>query len=821
MSVFVTSVKHNSNFRPSQDLNYLQGVVDLPIITEVKFNYQDIVYSNTLNLIILEPALSVVNLQDNSGIIYSEQPGAFTNFFVGDDIGINIAAGTYTYYVISEVIDSQTIRTNYSSGTLSLTPGVDYVFNSTPFAGLRFLYNLTDATSFNSLIDGEEQKLQIQSLDVTNLTPQNMVFSGAKSYQIGSATVVGDGGVGGKVGAVNGEFEKQPFTIIHNTVITPTFLVDQYTDLTNGVKPTYFLAQDCLSYIAQISLGRDLNNPNGLQTETAATNLSSTGWYDENFNGNPTNYTLKSLVIKDGATVITQPEFNKDITFEITVENTTDSPFSTGNTQYMVGFNYLPSTDAQVEKNGFDQVRNFAIDTKLNTLGSGSQNGNNFGNDLQIIKTVTSTFISADEMLVTLVINTGVDADAILQQDGLYRYKMYLITENHALSANVSDMVNVLVNVNDFFVQQFDPNLVQLVDTNFIQHPYTDKSDATTGTDLGTFPVDDLVANIDFHIDYTSIDSTEEAKILSVQTELILDDSTQEIVLEDSGALNMSTFAIVGGEAQNINFLKDRVFKIPDGIRNQITLTRDELSDSGSDRYFNYQYPFMLRWEYWESLNLVTIPADLFDTAEPNDGLNHFWQRLTSIGVWELKLKTTFVLEQNGVSFEQVFEENIADTTDYEGNAEWTNTGIKSYDIATGFEIVNGATKYITSYEDVRIEIPFDKVSGGLPSVNNVGVVFWIETFEVGGISDIRRSSSFYDLGVDSWFKSIDTSNRPTITNAGSIYTAKILIDYTKIPANLKFTIYARMYDFYNMDAKQFQNGDDFEFQDGDLYEFD
>jgi hypothetical protein len=820
MSVFVTSVKHNNNFRPSQDLSYLQGVVDLPITIEIDFNYQEIVYSNLDNIITLKPDASVVNLQDNTGVIYTETPGAFDRFFVGDDIGINLA-GVYTYYKVIEVIDGQTLRTDYAGATFPLVDGQDYVFNSTPFAGLRYLYNLSDSTSFNSLIDAEEQKLQLQSLDVTNTSNQSMVFSGAKSYQIGSALVKGNGGVGGIGGAVNGEFEKQPFTITHTTVITPTFLVDQYTDLTNGVKPDYFYAQDCLSYIAKIELGRDLNNPNGLQTETAATNLSSTGWYDENFNGNPTNYTLKSLVIKDGATVITQPEFNKDITFEITIENTTDSPFSNTNTQYMVGFNYLPSTDAQVEKNGFDQVRNFAIDTKLNTLGNGSANGDNFGNDLQIIKTVTSTFVSADEMLVTLVINTGVDADAILQQDGLYRYKLYLITENHALSAGVSDMVNVLVNVNDFFIQQFDPNLVQLVDTNFIQHPYTDKADATTGSDLGTFPVDDLVANIDFHIDFTGIDPTEEVKILSVQTELILDDSTQEIVLEDSGALNMSTFAIVGGQAQNITFAKDRVFKIPEGIRKEITLTRDIASDSGDDLYYNYQYPFMLRWEYWESLNLVTIPADLFDPTEPNDGLNQYWQRLITIGAWELKLKTTFTLEQNGVSFEQVFTEDIADTTEYDGNTDWANNSLKSYDVTSGLEIINGGVKYITNFDYVRIEAEFDKVSGGLPSVNNVGVVFWIETFEVGGISDIRRASSFYDSSVDSWFKSIDSSLRPIITKVGSIYTAKILIDYVKLPANKKFTIYARMYDFYNMDAKQFQNGDDFEFQNGDLYEFD
>jgi hypothetical protein len=825
MSVFITGVRYNNDFRPSQNLDYLQGNIDTPISVEIDFNYQDILYAVEFESIEIEPGNNIVNLQDNSGVIYSERANAFDNYYIGDNVGVyRDDLTSYFYATVIEVIDSQTIRVSGFTGNYKFAIDKDFIFNSTPFAGLRYLYNLVESGgTFTSLIDGEEQKLQLNTLDVDNTTPQPMVFSGAKSYQIGSATVKGNGGIGGSGGG-NGTYEKQPFTIVHTFAITPTFLPNQYSDFIAGDAPSYFDAAKCLNFIAELSLGRSLNNPNGLQTVTAQTNQSSTGFYNENYNGNPTNYSIKSLAMLDGLDPVTQLQFGKDITVEIVVENTVDAPFSNGNTQYMFGFNYLPEADSLVQKNGFDQTRNFARDYKLNVLGAGPQNGDNFGTPLQIIKTVTSTFISPAEMKVTAVINTGADADAILQQGAFARYKFWLITEDHTTTNTNCDNVNLIVDKNEFDFDLVDTNLIQTTGIDFIQHPYIDSVDATPGDDLEIFPVDDLVANIPFHIDFTGIDPAEEVEITTVQSRVLLKDTLQvqaDILLEDF-SVNTSVFPIVGGQAQNISYTQDQPFKIPDGeIRKVISIVRDYASDVGDDKYYNFQYPFFIRWEYWvEILNILAPPSDLFDPSLPFDGLNHFWQRLSNTTTWDLVYEVSFTVKQNGVLFTQSFEQSIKDSINFEGNSEWGNHTIDSYTIPGAVPIINGPIKYVRGYEDVEIRAEAEKVSGPLPAAANMVMVLWVEIFEQGGIDDARRISSLYPLSSQSWFKSVAVGGLTQVTSpSAGVYRATAILDYTKIPTQTDFTIYARFYEFFVASAKQFETGNDFEFEDDDLYE--
>ena len=817
--VTITAFRANNEFRTTQDLTFLLSCIGEKVDIEVDITYEDLTYATADNNIRLQPDPSEVNLANTVGIIVSEDGSAFTDFEVGDSVGLWNTV-TLLSYTLTEKIDNGIIRVNASFITADMLSG-SYIYNKTPFAGVRYAYNLIDSgSSFNSLIDGEYQQGEISTADATILTNQSLSFTGIKSYQIGSIQIKGLGtlGINGAVGDV-----QQLFTVTHNTVITPFFLIDQYSDLLLGVKPDYFEAQKTLNYRAQISLGRDLTNPNRIQTLTVPTSQSNVGWFNERFNGGVNNYSIGSVVLTrvSDATVITALEFSEEITVDIIVNNTVDSPFSNTNTKYQFGFNYLPENEDLYQNNGFDQTRNFLFDSKINTLGNGSANGTNFGTGLQVIKSVTSTFISATQMRVTATIETGVDANAILQQGDFYRYQFWLITENHALAATQSDKVNLLASVSQFHVQLTTVDLIQSAGIKFIQHPYILAADATAGADLKIFPVDDLVADMPFHIDFTTHPASEEIKINRIQSRIILRNNTDaDIILEDK-SFGTAAFPIVGGQAQNINFSEDRIFKIPAEIRKTITAIRDFASDSGDDLYYNYQYPFMMRWEYWIALGLTSPPSDLFDNSLPNDGLNHFWQRLTTVGLWEIIFENTFTIQQNGVEFTQVFEQYIEDSINFEGNAQWGNHTIDSFDATTLAPILVSGGKGVRGYEDVLIIAEAEKVSGGIPSLGDVGMVIWIETYEDGGEKDIRRISSFYSTSTNSWFKSTDTSNKVVLSTPSSgVFRGECLLDYTKIPTNSTFTIYARIYEFINPFAKQFQNGDGFDFQDLVIYEF-
>lgn len=962
----ISSIKFNNELRTSQNLSYLLGCIGEKIKVDISFYYEDVTYVTEDNKITVSPDPSEVNIFDSVGLLLSEDGKAFKDTYVGDKIGVyqSGAGSPLAYYDVIEKFNDGLIRTSYSGGTVPLGIG-SYVFNCTPFAGVKYAYNLADAGgSYNSLIDGEYQQAIYNNANASVTTPANMSFAGIKSYQIGNVTIKGDGFFGG--GGTSGTSVQQKFTLTHNTVITPFFRPDDYADLLISVAPAYYKNSECLKYISKISMGRYASDPNGLQEIETLTNKSNIGWFNETFNGGKTNYIVSSLTMKKGATIITQLEYGIDITVEAVITNTIDTPFSNTNTKFIFGFNYLPNSDSLIQNNGYDQTRNFLFDSKLNTVGTGSVNGDNFGTQLQVIKSLTSTYTSTSSIKITATINISNDAKDILDQDSTNRYMMWLITENHANTAVNSDKVNLLLSVNNINAVTVNGDIIKLVNdkNRFIIHPFNSVSEAVDEDALHIFPVDDIVANTDFYIDFKPgvtgvpgvntqwvqpivgssffdastdceiyVDSktiatatwqgTElataqqlrdslnngtqpvppflasgepgiyafdgatgytayigvpvgalsvlgncliivapaygalyDAKLIrmayvngggsgagpnilykngvdevlevltnqgaiikKIQSKLLIRDTSVgqvDIVLEDFTE-NTLSYPVIGGKAQAISFSQDRVFNIEAGIRKSITTNRDYASDSGDVLYYNHKYPFMDRWEYWLALqNISATPADLFDNTKPFNGMNNFWYRMANIA--SLVYQVKFTIEHNGVDVGQTFESTLTENLDFMGNtAEWAINTIKSYDGAT--EIVNAGVKYVYGYKDVKIEAKFQKIAGAIPPLSQVGIVIWIETYEGSGINEIRRISSFYDVNASSWFKSVDTSNRVKMTKTGDIYTGECLLDYTKIPSDAKFTVYARIYEFSN-NAKMFQDGIDFLFQDGSSYEF-
>lgn len=962
MSITIEAVRNNNDFRPAQNLPYLLSCIGEKVTIEVDFIYEDITYASTLvgfeNFIELAPPNAQVGLADTTNIIQSEDGAAFKNAEVGDTWTVrDVGAATFTDYTIIEKIDEGIIRVGTTLVNTILNND-SYIYNKTPFEGVRYAYNLVPSgSSFNSLIDGEYQQGEIETADATVLTNQDMLFTGLKSYQIGSLKIKGRGtaGIDGATGGGDDNVQ-QLFTITHETVITPLFLADQYNNLLLGKKPPYYEANNTLNYIAKISLGRDLTNPNRVQELIIPTSKSNNGWYNERFNGGVNNYAISSLVLTDvaAATTVSQLEYDKEIKIDIIIDNTVDSPFSDTNTQFIFGFNYLPEDKGLYQGNGFDQKRNFALDYKINTIGVGTANGDNIGNSLQIIKTVEGTYISDTQMKVTAIIETASGSDAILQQGDFSRYNFWVITENHALDPEKSDKVPLLASTNDFFVQQvaIDP-VISSAGAEFITHPYTADADSIPGANLNLCPVDDLVAKMKFSLDFTptagvdgetatttllyaNADPLEDMLLLDITNNKTIAvasvQGTRKLTLErlrdslndnvaygtvfggnpayvDNGGYKNATTSSTGfddflyfdapstgtlyngislglstvssalfdtnvmaggvdaipasvssqgviikniqskillrdgdgqeadilledfsfsteaapliGLVQDINFSQDRVFKIPNGIRKTITCLRDYASDTAFEKFFNYKYPFMHRWEYWTALlNALTVPAELFDNTQPNNGINHFWHRYTTIAFWHIAYDVVFTLEQNGVEFTQTFKTELADSTDFDGNPDWTSNSIKSFDLNTATELTSLGIQYLYGFENVEIQAKFNKTTGTVPSLVNVGIVMWIEPFEKGGIPDVRRFSSFYIKGDETWFESSDSSDKVVVSKLGSEYTGTLEVDYTKLPADNKFTLYARMYELYPSNSKQFMGGDVFQFMNGDIYQF-
>ena len=768
MAIKVTSIQFDSTLDSSGYSDFLTGNIGDAVKIKVNFfveNTNDANADNTVSF-----AIPNNNTLDVDSLITCENTEFIVGLKVGDEISIqNMGSGYNGTYLVTEIIDSQTFRVNDTFTTATKTSGE--IVNQTNRKGLRYYYNFVEnGNEFTSLTDPNEiQLFTFNNLDYTSATVENLKTTGQKTWQVGNVTIEALGINDGKIS----------YELIHNTVITPLHLDNQLNDTENGIRPSYFKGGSTLNYICQIDLGRNLLDVNNFESVQSSV-IGNIGWFNENFNGLESNYSISSLAYDN---TINALDLNVSTSVSIRI-SCNDASFTT-DTLVNLGFIYLPENESDYQENNRLLNDNFCFDSKVVVTDNTNVNGDNFGTGRQVIKTVKSNLVDASNIDILFTIELGSAYKSIINESDFKNYLLFIGVENYSLDADSKDRVNVLCDVNKFAIELADIELVKNEGTFFIEHPYDTRSFGVNSLDIQ--PVDDVVCNSEFYIDFTDLEN-DNILIKSVTPSLRLKKSGQADVILESNAINVdNSQIIVDGlyNIQNINYAQGREFKIPiSEIRKYITFSRNINNDSGNRRYYSLNYSFMMRWEYWKQLLMATYSKDFFANLQDFQGYNHNWTRLANVSGWSFIYQIDFVIERLGVLYNQTFTKSIT-SKDFDANTDWTTTIVSS-----GLE--NGGVKLIKGYEQTEITATFEKVSGTIPDVSAVAIVLWIETYESGGITDIRRISSVHDNDSQSWF----VENLVDITSPSSgVFVGTCNIDNTKLPTNNKYTIYARIYE--------------------------
>jgi hypothetical protein len=764
----VTSIQFDSTLDNSGYSDFLTGNIGDALKIKINFfveNSNDANADNTVSF-----AVANNNTLDVDSLITCENTEFVTGLKIGDEISIqNMGIGYNGTYIVTEIIDSQTFRVNDTFTTAIKTSGE--IVNQTNRKGLRYYYNFVEnGNEFTSLTDPNEVQLfTFNDLDYTDDTVKNLKTTGQKTWQIGNVNIKALGIDNGKIS----------YELIHNTTITPLHLANQLNDTANGIRPSYFKGGSTLNYIYQIDLGRNLLDTNNFESLQGSV-IGNIGWFNENFNGLESNYQLEGLAYNNSISTL---DFNVNTEVFISIL-CNDTSFTTS-TKVNLGFIYLPENETDYQENNRLLNDNFCFDSKIVNANNSVVNGSNFSTGKQVIKNVKASLISSSKISITVNIELGSDYKAIINESDFKNYLLFVSVENIANDFDSKDRVNLLCDVSKFAIELSDIELVKNEGTFFIEHPYDTRSFGVSTLDIQ--PVDDIVCNSEFYIDFTDLEN-DNVLIKSVTPSLRLKKSGQSDVILESNAINVdNSQIIVDGlyNIQNINYAQGREFKIPiEEIRKYITFSRNINNDSGNKRYYSLNYPFMMRWEYWKQLLLATYSKDFFANLQDFQGYNHNWTRLANVSGWSFIYQIDFVIERLGVLYNQTFTKSIV-SKDFDSNTDWTTTIVSS-----GLE--NGGVKLIKGYEQTEITATFEKVSGTIHDVSAVAIVLWIETYESGGITDIRRISSVHDNDSQSWF----VENLVDISNPSSgVFVGTCNIDNTKLPSNNKYTIYARIYE--------------------------
>lgn len=813
MPVFIDDIQIKNEFR-SESVDWLLANIGDKITIEIDSSIKTIVLASVDNPIILN---------NHDGYVGDGWAVGTNNDFKDFRIGDTLNWGDYnptispldTFTIVDKLSDNEIQVDHAFSGGNDQVSAQSFFAVTVPITSVYYKWNFienAESVSFASKIDGSIQQLYQKDLDASVTTPVSMIFTGNKSHQIGSATIEGV-----SIDDATGIYTSR-FKIIHETFITPFILSTQLTDLLNLTSPEYFFNEKCLKGIFDIEALYNYNDPNRIQTIELTEVKGNTGWFNENFNTGNTNYSIGSVTYKDNlAVTIPAIELSTNETsVEIIVNNTADTPFSNNNTKFTLNFIRIPDEESDYQLNGKDVIDNFTFDRALQTVGSATVNGDNFGGDNQVLKDIEGIFISSSQIKINAKIEMSSDVYNLLTNSNEARYLLWVAIQDHSIQTKEADKVALYVDTNEFYEDETDDGMITITH-KFLRHPFTDV-DLDGVSTVSMFPNDEVLGYSRFSVDKTGR-LTDNIDLISAEIKLKAYNTVtlDEFTLENF-KLDLSSLPFINTN-QYIDFELARQFHIPNTeIRKKIKIKRRTDLDTGTIYYYDITYPYLHRWEYWEKL--AGVNGDFFDIAEPNNGFNNFWHRYTTITDWEFVYETKIKATKNGINLNYVQETQL-ESNNYDTNTDWNPNTIKAYKNSDNTYLNNGGINYILGDESTRIEAEFTKVSG-TPILADISMVIWIEVFEEGGINGSRRISSVYEYDSDTWFQSTDTSKKVVLSLSGNTVKGVCLIDYNKIPLDKKkFKITSRIYEISpDTDSKWYQDGNEFIFQDANTYTF-
>jgi hypothetical protein len=735
-----------------------------------------------------------------SNTIHTNRAGGWVGVNVGDDYTIvNSATSNSTGKVLAISANNLTLFTDQTYAVLETLPlNTAYIAFITPQKSIEYLFNLIEnlePANYVSKVDGDSQRSIVGGLTYTDTVTEHVAtMMGNRSWHFGSITVKGNDIGGGDSSLVAGV--SQAFTITHELIVGPLFLFDQWDDTQNRIKPDWLINDNSFKYITQIGLSAQENNPNDIVVVDEDESLGNVGWFNENLNGKPNDYSFTTPIYRRAdTTVIESLELTTNLqTIEWFIDNTESASFSDGNTKVIVGHNFAPSDKSQyrdiVASTTKTMEYNFVFDQVVETLGSGGvaiprQEG--LGNtDLQVIKNAVTTIISTTRIKVVVSVQMASDVVSRISANGIRRYMLYAETANHTLNRASTDKVQLLIDANDYFTDVTDDGMI-VMEQSILRHPF---SDVETETEqfVDLFKEADFVGVNNFYIDKLTREA-DEIILTGVTNEVIAIKTTGAGFVLDGRSKNLSAFPQVEypnvGTISNVNFEEPRGFKTPvDELRANMKLNRVYASDTADRFYFLSTFPPRTGWNGYTALENVN--NEFFDSNEPNDGENNDWIRYDEKPDWSIIYRTTINALKNGDPLTYQKDTTIS-TFDYLAGDEWDTEEILSFDendvLLTGFGI---------TYADGKLQANFTFIGVTMPTLSDIVIDFHLYVFEEGTFKSIYTISSAYSVHTNSLFKSIEVTDQ-----GGGVFRAEAITDGAKIGVfnKAKFQASALIYD--------------------------
>jgi hypothetical protein len=502
---------------------------------------------------------------------------------------------------------------------------------------LEFYFNLTanGTTSLNSLIDSEVSRFELQDVDsmsVSDVLP--MIQLGNKS--------------GGLIKNVQLEYVADSGNGFHDFKVTYKFF--QSVVIQDGFEiPSVYEVEGCVAPIINLKAFAQYGNPNGVLQATTQNTEANTGIFDENYNGAPNNYTLQSIVWKNGLGETIEALDNSATSSFTAVINAPNQ--ANPNSTYNIGLMWRP-IDAEFYQNRQPSLGNnlLVLAPEVDFIADGStdatvysglpyigdQSGVTMDGAQWDFQNLKFELTGVDELTVSgdVIPNAAATTMFAQFQDDGRKSTLWLSIANYNLTGFSVDRVSLTL----FDEDNYDaPTVgVQIPDVVLSELYDHDGNDITDATDPNTTTEDDVLYRSNFLL-------IDDVNYEGIKTRLYAYNTvTEESFTLESNFFSFSNVVNIDGQFQP-NFVIPRGFNLPpDSDRNHIHLIRKPNEDIAGKYGIQLEYGFLNRWEYWQEQSNVS--DDFFNTSNPFNGKNKNWQPFTE-GDWELRLSYYTVVD--------------------------------------------------------------------------------------------------------------------------------------------------------------------------------
>ena len=747
MGATITRREYTNEFRP-EVTSWLLGNVGDRIALELDVEIE----------IATDSSPSVVFTSNGSNQI-ERSSGSFLldGFFVGCNVSFSGTAsgsgftgsGTITTLTPTVMRLSSITGTFPVSGDYPFTDGTTTnssmnIQSNDNVQGLNFNYNLIandniSSASLNSLIDGTTPRFESVGLDPTDTTTViTMTPVGFNSgHSVFSSTIVGLG----KTGSI------QKFKITVNFQIIPFF--NSVSDFQTNIAPSFLFDANSLTDVFKMQFLPQLNNPNiSIFTDSTSTALSgNVGWFDENFNGNATNYNIIGVnYSRTNGVNVSQVLKDEPTNFQITI----NQPNAGSGSKYKIGFITLPFDNTLISDNSKRNYQNIMLNDLNQVLQqstttfttTGNTNLSNAGMNIRfdsITNSGSTVYISGQFQP-----NNDFNSYFNTIDQSNWNYLFYVSLADSSLASNISDRTSLIV---DFNQLGETPSTFVLGDAiiEILNHSQGIANIGSTNY-LGTVQ-DEILTKTLFYLDTAKNESidTVNFKVEGLNT---ITGSTFEC---ENYEIDTSIFSLDTNGVQLFNVDTTRGFQMIPGVdKNFIKIVRDTTEDVGTKKAFYFYYALRPRWEYW--IENTNVSDELIDGTKQFDGKNQDWSRLDSVfNYWKLRFSIETKLNSNNIvvntkNTSNLYVRTFEESNIWDGSINHYNES-KTVNLYTGLNTQGIRTNAILETEKTLIEADFDleDVAGDVGSLSSYYGVIRIEIFETGGINTIEMISTVLD----------------------------------------------------------------------------